>query len=164
MTIVSPNGVSLQRRARGSAVRDGLVLLGVVAAVLAGLFAYGASRVHRDLPLPAWMSRLAAQTGLVSEATLAEARGAAESRVVSDALWRNEAANRARELQGVRAAAWDGDRLIVMLAAGTPPSGAVAKAVCRALDVVADQDPVRVRVEALDGQGAPVESWCGGAR
>ncbi len=148
-------------RFRGSMLRAVLLVLVALGAAALVLTGWGAWRLAHGEPLPDWLARLAVISGLVSGDQLAEAARAAEARRLDDALWRNAAANRARAQAGVRAAAWDGDRLLIMLASGIAPSGGRAAAICNALAVPDDADPVRVRLEALDGQGAPVESWCG---
>lgn len=141
-------------------LRSAMLVVLVLAAVALALVAWGAWRLERGEPLPDWLARLAVTSGLVSGEQLAGAARAAEHRRVADAVWRNTAANRARAQAGVRAAAWDGDRLLVMLAPGVAPSGGRAEAICMALAVPDGADPVRVRLEALDGRGAPVEAWC----
>lgn len=138
-----------------------MLLVAALVAVAMALAGWGAWRLERGEPLPDWLARLAVISGLVSGERLAEGVRVAEERRVADAVWRNEAANRARAQGGVRAVAWDGDRLLVMLAPGVRPAGGRAEAICGALSVPADADPVRVRLEALDGQAAPVEAWCG---
>lgn len=147
-------------RVRGSMLRSAMLVVVVLAAVVLGLVGWGAWRLERGEPLPDWLARIAVGTGLVSGEELAGAARAAEHRRVADAAWRNAAANRARAQADVRAAAWDGERLLVMLAAGVGPSGARAQAICEALEMPDDVHPVRVRLESLDGQGAPVEAWC----
>lgn len=148
-------------KATGSMLRGAMTLL-VVAAVLAFLLAgWGTWQLRRGEPLPEWLGRLAVVSGLTSGEQLAEVARDADERRVADAVWRNAAANRARALAGVRAVAWDGDRLLVLLTPGMAPSGATARAVCEVLEVAGDQQHPRVRVESLDGQGAPVEAWCG---
>ncbi len=148
-------------RRRGSMLRAVMLVLAALAAAALALVGWGAWRLERGEPLPDWLARLAVISGLVRGDQLAEAARAAEARRVDDALWRNAAANRARAQAGVRAVAWDGDRLLVVLGPGVAPSGGRAQAICSALVVPDDAGPVRVRLEALDGQGAPVETWCG---
>jgi hypothetical protein len=143
-------------------LRSAMLLVLLLAAVALGLVGWGAWRLERGEPLPDWLARLAVASGLVSGDQLAAAARAAAARQVEDAVWRNAAANRARALAGVRAAAWDGDRLLVMLAPGVAPSGGRARAVCEALAVPDGREAVRVRLESLDGQGTPVEAWCPG--
>lgn len=152
-----------QSRAKetGSMLRGAMTLLVIVAALALLLVGWGTWQLQRGEPLPEWLGRLAVVSGLISGERLSEVARDTDSRRVADAVWRNAAANRARAQTGVRAVAWDGDRLLVMLAPGVAPSGAKARAVCEALEVAIDQEAPRVRVESLDGQGAPVEVWCG---
>lgn len=147
--------------AGGSALRGVMLLVAALVAVAMALAGWGAWRLERGQSLPPWLARLAVAGGLVGGDRLAEAARAEDERRVADAVWRNEAANRVRGLDGVRAVAWDGDRLLAMLAPGVRPSGGRADAICAALAVREAADPVRVRLESLDGQAAPVERWCG---
>lgn len=146
--------------AKGALLRDLMLLIGLIAALALVLIGWGAWRLDSGRPLPEWLGRLAVISGLLSGEQLALAARGADERRTADALSRNEVANRARAVNGVRAAAWDGDRLIVMLAPGLAPTGLRAKEICRAVDAAAAADPVRVRLEALDGKSPPVESWC----
>lgn len=146
--------------AKGSLLRDLMLLLGLIAALALVLLGWGAWRLDRGQPLPQWLGRLAVISGLLSGEQLAAAERVADGRLAADAVSRNDLANRARAVNGVRGAAWDGDRLIVMLAAGLAPSGGRAEEICRAVDAVAATEPMRVRLESIDGRGPPVEIWC----
>jgi hypothetical protein len=146
--------------AKGALLRDLMLLVGLVAALALILIGWGAWRLDSGHALPEWLSRLAVISGLMSGEQLTLAARGANERRTADALSRNEVANRARAVNGVRAAAWDGDRLIVMLAPGLAPTGGRATEICRAADAAAAADPVRVRLEALDGKSPPVERWC----
>jgi hypothetical protein len=109
--------------AKGALLRDLMLLVGLVAALALILIGWGAWRLDSGHALPEWLSRLAVISGLMSGEQLALAARGADERRTADALSRNEVANRARAVNGVRAAAWDGDRLIVMLAPGLAPTG-----------------------------------------
>lgn len=149
-------------RTRGSALRAALLALLLTGGAGLVLVGWGQSRLSRGEPLPEWLERVAVASGLVGRDRLAAAVEAASVRRADEAVWRHEAANRARALAGVRAVAWDGDRLLVLLDTGIGPTGGRAARVCSALAIPRDGSPVEVRLEALDGQGAPVVRWCGG--
>jgi hypothetical protein len=149
-------------RTHGSALRSGLLFLLLAGAAGLVLVGWSQSRSSRGEPLPEWLARLAVASGLVGRDRLAAAVETAVMTEAEKAVWRNEAANRARALAGVRAVAWDGDRLLVMLDAGVAANGDRVARVCSALAIPRDGSPVEVRLESIDGRGPPVVRWCGG--